>query len=144
MSEFSKATTQFKDAESLIAALAAMGYPRENIEVHAEPQQLFDYRGRKTTYLSKDGDKANIIIRRKHIGGLANDMGYVWDTALGSYGEIISQYDSTAHFPESWRNGLKVAYAENATIKKSKLMGARFSHKTNNNGKTQLHFVKAG
>jgi len=72
MSEFSKATTQFKDAESLIAALAAMGYPRENIEVHAEPQQLFDYRGRKTTYLSKDGDKANIIIRRKHIGGLAN------------------------------------------------------------------------
>lgn len=59
----------------LVEALHAIGYTE--IEVHEDPQYLYDWQGKRTSY------KANVIVRGKHVqavGGSAwphGDLGFV-------------------------------------------------------------------
>ncbi len=103
MSEFKKYPTEYKDKECLKAALAEQGYTV--VEDHEQGQQLFDYHGRATTYLDSTGDKANIIVRRKYVGGAANDLGFKKE-ADGSYTAIISQFDRGKH-STTWMTDFK-------------------------------------
>lgn len=116
MSEFKKYPTEYKDKECLKAALAEQGYTE--VEDHEQPQTLYDYHGRATTYLDKTGDKANIIVRRKHVGGAANDLGFKKE-ADGTYTAIISQYDRGKH-NTGWMTDLKRKYNEKITVKEAK------------------------
>jgi hypothetical protein len=121
MSEFKKYPTEYKDKECLKAALAAQGYTE--IEDHEQGQQLFDYHGRATTYLDKTGDKANIIVRRKHVGGAANDLGFKRE-ADGTYTAIVSQFDTHKHNVK-WMTDLKRHYNEKVTGKEAKRLNLK-------------------
>lgn len=116
MSEFKKYPTEYKDKECLKAALAEQGYTQ--IEEHEQGQQLFDYHGRATTYLDKTGDKANIIVRRKYVGGAANDLGFKKE-ADGTYSAVISAFDRGKHNVQ-WMTDLKRKYNEKITNKEAK------------------------
>jgi Protein of unknown function (DUF1257) len=145
MSEYHITTTRFTDEECLVNALIASGYTREQIEVHKEPQQLIDYVGRPTRYLDKNGDKANIIIRRQNIGyGSANDLGFKWNTATGTYDAIVSEYDSgSRHWgmnSERFKK-LKVDYTDQRAMKSARRQGFKFLGKTIVNGKPVLKFM---
>ncbi|HEY3954935.1 MAG TPA: hypothetical protein VGM53_16300 [Streptosporangiaceae bacterium] len=76
MSHFTTMTTQLTDTDALRAALADLGYGK--IEVHDQPQQLYGYLG------GKRADRANVIIRREHIGRASNDIGFLRQDGGGS------------------------------------------------------------
>jgi hypothetical protein len=86
MSHYSKVKTKIKNKDSLVAALCDLGFTKSQIEVHDEAVALEGYEGRFRK------EKANIIIRRRHVGGAANDIGFV-RMQDGTYQAIISDYD---------------------------------------------------
>lgn len=140
MSEYRKSTTNCKDKECLIDALVEMGYKREHIETHDVAQQLFDFRGNKTRYTDASGDKANIIVRRQHVGGAANDLGFKFNTETGTYDAIISAYDSGKHNAK-WLAGLKTNYSEKNLIKTAKKQGFKYLGKKVVEGKVQIQWL---
>ena len=144
-SEYRETTTKFTDKDCLVDALVAAGYTRDKIEVHEQPQQLFDFQGRATKYVNKTGDKANIIIRRNNIGyGAANDLGFLWDETSKTYKAMVSAYDSSsAHWgPEGDRmKKTEQAYAELKIAKTAKKMGFKYLGKKIVNGKTQVQYL---
>jgi hypothetical protein len=60
----------FKDQQALIEALVAVGFSREQIEVHEEAVPLFGYQG------DERPQRGHIVIRREHVGQAANDVGW--------------------------------------------------------------------
>lgn len=126
MSEYGKATTKFRDEECLLGALADVGY--DKVEVHKDAQQLIDYHGRPTHYLHADGDKAHIIVRRRYVGGAANDLGFFRE-ADGTYSAIISAYDRGKHNAQ-WMIGLKQKYADRIIPKTAKKFNLTLMQKT--------------
>lgn len=139
MSEYHAVKTIYKDKEALVEALGEMGYTKEMVELHDTPQQLIDYCGRPTKYLDKNGDKANIIVRRKYVGGSANDLGFA-KQADGTYAAIISQFDLGKHSVK-WQNKLQQNYTEKVTIKTAAKQGFKFLGKKTVAGKVQLQWL---
>jgi hypothetical protein len=145
MSKYRAQTTRFKDRDCLIGALKAAGYDESVIEVHEDPKQLYDYCNRPTTYTDPKGDKANIIIRRNNIGyGAANDLGFLFDKATGTYKAMVSAFDSGAHHwgANSPRMmATEQEYAMLATRKSLKKQGFKYLKTTMVNGKKQDQFL---
>ena len=134
MSNYSEAVTEFKDAELLIAALAAVGYTSvENCLSNPQPLVAFqgDYRTQDGEGHTKDAAramKADIIVRRKFVGGASNDLGFV-KGADGKFRAIISDYDSNRH-NSNWLAKLKGEYAEANVVRNMKRAGVRITGRT--------------
>ena len=135
MSAYSTNKTLFKDKACLLAALAEMGFDSSKVEVHEKATNLHGYQG------DVRADVAEIIIRRKYVGGASNDMGFK-KNADGTYGAIISEYDSR-RYNAAWLGKLSAAYARNGIIEKAKRLGLRPAGTIKKDGKTQLAFVRA-
>lgn len=104
MSQYCECTPGFTDLATLIEALYGMGFNESQVENHDEPQHLYGYRG------DQRPQKAHVIIRRKHVGDAANDIGF----ELKPTGEIvahISAFDLETNFPETKMAQLKTEYA---------------------------------
>ena len=102
MSHYNKIKTQITNRDALIKALGKMGYKESQVEVHEEAQHLYGYQG------DKRPQKANVIVRRKNVGGAANDIG--WELQEdGTYQAMISDYDKHKHSTE-WQNKLGTHY----------------------------------
>ena len=142
MSAYTEQQTQITDADILKKCLAEKGYTPDKVEEHATPQPLVDFQGRQTHYVHKDGDKAEIIIRRKHVGGAANDIGFR-KQADGSYAAVISQYDKHKH-NDAWMADLKKSYAEKKIRKIASQQGMTFLKRVEGkDGSYKLQFVQA-
>ena len=136
MSMYCSVQTQFKDQEALITALTesrnTLGklFSLQDIEIHDIPTNLYGYRGdiRK--------EKANIIIRRRNVGGAANDVGFV-KNENGEFTAIISEYDKT-HYNEQWLNNLKANYAYHIIRARQEKMGRIVSRERLTNGKQKI------
>lgn len=140
MSAYTEQQTQITDADILKECLKEKGYAE--VEQHATAQPLVDFQGRQTKYLDKDGDKAEIIVRRKYVGGAANDLGFK-KQADGTFAAVISQYDKHKH-NDAWMVDLKKNYAEKKIRKVAKTNGLTFvNRKVGQDGSFKLQFVKA-
>jgi hypothetical protein len=134
MSTYNEARTDFKDAGILIAALAAMGYTVVENCI-GNPQPLIGFQGDMRTLdgvghtkVAAEAMRADIIIRRKYVGGASNDLGFVRGTD-GKFSAIISDYDSSKHNP-AWLAKLRGEYAEANVVRTMKKMGARITSRT--------------
>lgn len=114
LSAYQSQTTKLKDEECLIKALCDNGFERDQIEVHETPQHLIDFHGEKR------GQMATVIIRRKYVGGAANDIGFNLED--GGYRAYVSDYDQRKH-GLVWINALEKSYAEHKLIKQGSIMG---------------------
>lgn len=143
MSAYSTNKTIFKEQELLLCALAEMGFDASKVEVNTEAKQLYDYHGNATHYTDKNGDKAEIIIRRQFIGGSSNDIGFK-RSADGTYSAIISAFDrGSMGYNNQWLGKLSAAYARNGIVVKAAKQGLRFGGTVKKDGKTQLIFTRA-
>jgi hypothetical protein len=88
------------------------------IEVHEEPQHLYGFHG------DRRAQTAHIIIRRKHIDSASNDIGFVRNED-GTYQAIISEFDQSIGFNNSWMGRLKQSYAQAKTVASLKKKGMR-------------------
>ena len=101
MSHYAVIETQIASGKHLVQALRDMGF--QQVEVHAQPQPLIGWIGdRRVT-------KANIIIRREHIGACSNDIGFL-QTPSGYFTAQISDFDSVL-FGQRWLRALTQRYA---------------------------------
>jgi hypothetical protein len=101
MSKYHEYQTQFTEGSILVAALGALGLPAEQFQ---EPQRLQGYEG------GFRQQKADIIVRRKHVGGASNEIGFL-KGKTGTYQAIISEFDRGQGYNDQWMGKLKQAYA---------------------------------
>lgn len=112
MSAYITLMTPMTDQECLVAALADVGFDQTKVEVHASPVQLVGYQG------DRREQKAHIVIRRQHVGGASNDVGF-----LGSptgYQALVSGYDHP-RFGSGWLSQLSTRYEVHATAKQERI-----------------------
>ncbi len=115
MSHYTILKTRITDAPALAEGLADMGY--EDVEVWETAQPLMDYGGSETK------ETAEVIVRRHHVGRLANDIGFKRQS-VGPMRAIISDWDRQKH-TEGWMRELTRRYAYHAA--RSKLEAQGFS-----------------
>jgi hypothetical protein len=106
MSHFTRVRTALRDVDVLVAALKEVGLGQ--VEVHDVPQTLYGYRG------DAREEKAEVIVRRRYIDRLSNDLGFVRGQD-GSFDAIISGYDRR-RFDAAWMARLTRAYGRAAAL----------------------------
>jgi hypothetical protein len=113
MSHFTRIATKIRDTALLTSALEALGF--RDIEVSPQPQTLYGFQG------DARPERAEVIIRREHIGRLSNDIGFAKQPD-GSYQAIISEYDR-AQFDTAWLTSLIQSYSYAATVQYAETHG---------------------
>jgi hypothetical protein len=130
MSHYTVLKTRMTDVKALVQALADVDL--QQVEVHATAQQLVGIGGdaREQT--------AEVIIRRKHLGWLSNDMGFKRG-ADGSFNVVVSDYDQK-WCTQDWLDRLLQRYAYHVARTKLEEKGfALVSEKAQATG--QIHLV---
>lgn len=113
MSHYANLQTQITDQEALVRALCRMKnrngqmITRAMIEIHETAQHLYGFQG------DQRAQTANVIIRRKNVGGSANDLGFVRG-ADGKFQAIISEYDS-GYYTNDWVSKMTCYYGVEKT-----------------------------
>lgn len=136
MSAYQERETGFCYKDALVKALVKMGFDKKEIEVHEKAQNLFGYRG------DVREQKAHIIIRRKNIGRMSNDIGF--EKVGNNYVARISEYDESASgktaekgFNKDWREGLNEHYHDIVLPPKLKAAGLGYRKHRTKEGKLQ-------
>lgn len=117
MSHFSTVKTAIKRKSALVKALRSVnnGKWKNCVEVHEEAQNLYGYQN------DMREQKAEIIIRRKHVGQSSNDIGFK-QAADGTWQAIISDYDSS-QYDGKWLEGLTQQYGKQTVIEVAEEQG---------------------
>lgn len=126
MSHFTRLNTKISDTPSLLKALADLGFP--HVESHAVQENLYGYQN------DKRAQKAEVIVRKKFIGDLSNDIGFSKDSN-GHFVAIISEYDRGVYGQE-WLDKLTQRYAYHAVLSKMQQQGFQLESETTS--KTQI------
>jgi hypothetical protein len=125
MSKYHRIETKFKNEETLIQALADCGIQVER----GEALTLYGYEG------DARPETAEIVIRRRHISSMANDVGF-HRLADGSFEVIISEYDQTARAAQMVKQ-VKQRYARLEVERLACLRGMRVEE-VHDNGAIRL------
>jgi len=137
MSHFCGIQLLIKDSACLLEALIEMGWKLEQIEIHEPATNLYGFEG------DKRKDVANIIIRRRFVGSASNDIGFFKESD-GNYTAIISEYDRSNRYGDTWLNKLKQQYGIKVVERQAKLKGMSVKKSTKEDGTIQLILQKAG
>lgn len=113
MSHFTTIKTQLRDTAALVQALADVGFPE--VEVHETPQHLYGFEG------DVRSQTAEVIIRRQHISGASNDIGFQRQPD-GTFQAIISDYDRR-DYAQPWLNRLTQRYGYHCLMAKAPAEG---------------------
>jgi hypothetical protein len=134
---------EFKDINLLIAALKALGY---NPVCTGQPMPLVGYQGDYRTIdgeghtrHTKDAMHADVIIPRSQVGGASNDIGFKRNSS-GHFTAILSDYDQSCGFNQTWLKKLTGEYLEAGVIREAKKHGLRQIGRKEENGKCVLLF----
>jgi hypothetical protein len=115
MSEFVSVETVYSDVESLVDALVECGINKTHIEVHDSPKPLVGYQSDERV------QKAEVIIRRQHVGSASNDIGFE-KQADGKYKAWVSEFDRNRGLGAKIASGkLTQIYAKNKILKTVKM-----------------------
>lgn len=110
MSHYTVLRTQFVDVDALVKALADLGFA--HVEVHEKPRHLRGWLGGVRL------NTAEIIIRRKYVGKVSNDIGFKRQKD-GTFTAIISKYDRYRfRYNDAWMGRLAQRYAYHVTLAK--------------------------
>jgi hypothetical protein len=131
MSHYSEVQIELIDEGFLVAALSRLGF-KGKVEVHREAQPLYGYQG------DVRAQKANVIIRRQHVGQAANDLGFERQPD-GRYRVWVSDYDRKYNkYDDAWLGRLKQAYGVEKAKAEAKKRGYRVSEQKQEDGRIRL------
>lgn len=91
--------TAFKDRECLLNALKECGYAETE---EGEALSLYGYQG------DRRPETAQIVVRRKFIGGASNDLGF--QKTENAYIPVISEYDQQTMMHGKFLTNLRTSY----------------------------------
>lgn len=146
MSHFTEIKVNFlqKNEKQLVAALESI-FGEGTVEVHEDGAALFGYQGDNRAQLSQsNGNYAppcHLIIRRKHVGGASNDVGYQ-RTEDGKYVAYISDYDKHSNFSPQKQNKVLQEYTAKVTEKQLKSQGYAMKREVQKDGTIKLFATK--
>lgn len=100
MSHFTTIRTQIQNVQSLVDALADVGFTQ--VEVYESAHHLYGFEG------DVRSQTAEVIIRRQYIGDASNDIGFKHQ-ADGTFEAIISEYDRL-QYSQAWLNQVAQRY----------------------------------
>lgn len=115
MSHFTHVRTRIVDRDSLLEALADLGFGSEKVGVHEVPVPLYGYQGDRRSQV------ANVVIPKAHVGAASNDIGFE-KLSDGTYRAWVSEYDRRS-YGDQWMKRLTQRYAYHATKKTMKQQG---------------------
>ena len=101
MSHYTTLRTAFVSAEHLALALGDLGF--NAVETHELAQPLVGWKGDRRV------NKAEIIVRREHVGPASNDIGFA-RRADGRFEALISDWDRR-RYGKRWLGRLAQRYA---------------------------------
>ena len=131
MSHYSEVQIELIDEGFLVAALSRLGF-KGKVEVHREAQPLYGYQG------DVRAQKANVIIRRQHVGQADNDLGFERQPD-GRYRVWVSDYDRKYNkYDDAWLGRLKQAYGVEKAKAEAKKRGYRVSEQKQEDGRIRL------
>ncbi|GKQ41108.1 DUF1257 domain-containing protein [Streptomyces sp. A012304] len=128
MSHFTRVRTALREPDLLVQALATLGFT--TVETHDTPQPLYGYQG------DARPERAEVIVRRAHIGRLSNDIGFR-RRADGTFEAVISAYDRS-RYNEPWLTGLARAYGHAAALRYAEDNGYEVDSDVEENGRRRL------
>lgn len=132
MSEYVCIELEMNDGDCIKAAIQEMGYVFEEHEV---AQSLNGYQGDERI------QKANIVIRRQHMGAASNDAGFL-KKPDGNYELIISEFDKRSAKGKKLLTELKQVYGKHRFLKQAKKMGfAVKSQKVDEKGRIKIRVM---
>ncbi|MFM7199194.1 MAG: hypothetical protein ACKO6N_00235 [Myxococcota bacterium] len=108
MSAFITMMTPMTDQECLVEALAALGLPRQQIEVSATPLTLRGY---------QQGRQAHVILRKELTGDLWNDIGFL-QTPTGYKAVLSNDYQ---RYGTEWLSRVGTQYQQQVRLKEARL-----------------------
>lgn len=131
MSHYSEVTIEMTDTSCLVAALERLGF-KGKVEIHSEAQPLYDYMALVRP------QKAHVIIRRRHVGGYANDLGFERQ-ADGKYRVWVSEFDQQENgYNAAWMGKLKQAYGVEKAKSEARKKGYLVTEKKLDDGRIRL------
>lgn len=113
MSKYGVTVTELRDERCLTESLQQMGY---EVEVHPQGANLEGYEG------SERPERANVIIRRRHLGPASNDIGFA-RTADGRFTALLSEYDRAIGYDHKWLGRVQQVYKEKQTLAMARAKG---------------------
>jgi len=141
MSHYVECKTEFHDADALVASLVECGFEESQIEIHTEAVPLYGYQG------DVRQQKANIVIRRQHVGSGANDVGWKFQSN-GAIRAIVSEFDagsgaysnrrSTARFNQAMQDRIKQEYAYQIISRQQRARGRSVSRQRLPDGEIEV------
>lgn len=114
MSHFAEIECKYQvdGKDELIASLEAE-FGEGSVEFNPEGADLFGYEGANRTKANKESKDyappCEIIVRRKHVGSAANDVGFKFQPD-GSIKGYVSDYDRSHTFTKKRRDAVAVDY----------------------------------
>lgn len=140
MSAYKVIKINFKNLESLKAALCDIGYGERSQTVAKNPLDpdlvMSDYRGHHRPEL------ASLLVARAYINQYSNDVGFAWNEKDKCYDAIISEWDSYHTFTPARLNRLKQAYALHEVHRQAKARGYRVQESRNQDGTISITLKK--
>jgi hypothetical protein len=142
MSHYVEMDVQFetKNEADLIAALEEQ-FGEGTVEIHPEGAALYGYHGddrSKANQKSRDyAPPCELVIRRKHVGSAANDVGFR-RTPEGTYKSYISDYDNGSTFNKSKQNAVAQEYAVRVAERALKQDGWSVTRQRLNDGSVKV------
>lgn len=112
MSAYHSYELDVTDQDCLVEALEEQGFKPV---VNEQGQHLEGYQGDKRKQV------AQVVIPRKQVGGVSNDIGFAKDEN-GKYQAVISEFDRSK-YNEKWLNKIKQAYAAKKAVKLARAAG---------------------
>jgi hypothetical protein len=114
-------------------ALADLGFAASKVEVHETAQPLYGYKG------DRRPEKAEIIIRRKYVGHLSNDLGFAFSKETGAYEALISDYDrSREGYHQGWLAKLTQRHSYHLVMQQAELAGFTVVEQQTEQGEIRL------
>ena len=142
MSHFTSLKVNFKVAceKDLVAALEGQ-FGSGNVKVHEEGAALIGYQGDNRAALSPGhknyAPKCHVVIRRAHVGDMANDVGYR-RLEEGGYEAYISEYDMGNTYRKEKQDKVAQDYTARVAEKKLKSQGYTLKRTIEKNGTIKL------
>ncbi len=131
MSHFVECQTEFRDPQALVAALVECGFQESQVEIYEQAVPLYGYQG------DVRPQKAQIIIRRQHVGQAANDVG--WERQPNrTYRAWISEYDGRHRFDQRMQNRIRQEYAYQVIARQQRARGRDVSRERLPSGEIEV------
>lgn len=138
MSAYKVIKTEFRTLDSLLKALADIGY--KEVEVAKDPKnpdlQLVGYLG------DTRNERASVRVDRKYVGRASNDIGFAWNSQAKAYEAIISEYDQLYTFNKQKLDRLRQRYAYHEVRRQAKAKGYFVQEETLQEGVIRLQLVR--